>query len=232
MSDLSLFRWSEFKINDGGLHNNFKVSADQFIQEAFRDSISSPRLKLNTNVVKIHWNTEKNMVQVVTESGETFTSRTVLITLSIGVLQVIGDSLFEPQLPPELISAVQSTGFGPVTKIYLEWDDPWWTEMNGGIFQGLQFVWPEEFLNCCDDEIKDLEVKDKSTTETELPLWTKGITGFDPVLDKPNVLLGWIGGDEAILVEKLEPDVVARACTKLLKKFTKLSIPQPRNNIT
>jgi hypothetical protein len=104
-----------------------------------------------------------------------------------------------------------------VTKIYLEWDHPWWTGLSKGKeFKGLQFLWSHSSsLKAC-EEYPDLEG------------WTKAITGFDPVLDSPNVLLGWIGGKEALAVENMEAEAVGKECTKVLEMFARIPIPLPK----
>jgi hypothetical protein len=62
--------------------------------------------------------------------------------------------------------------------------------------------------------------------------WTRDLTGFDVVLGQEGVLLGWVGGKGAELVEELTEDEIGQHCTELLRKFTLSdNIPLPRRVI-
>lgn len=54
------------------------------------------------------------------------------------------------------------------------------------------------------------------------------MTGFDVM--KPNhenVLLGWVGANGAIEMERLSDDQIVDDCVRLLSKFTNLNVPKP-----
>jgi hypothetical protein len=58
--------------------------------------------------------------------------------------------------------------------------------------------------------------------------WTRDITGFDVIDGHEGVLLGWVGGKGAELVEEITEDEIGQQCTELLKKFTlNENIPLP-----
>lgn len=62
--------------------------------------------------------------------------------------------------------------------------------------------------------------------------WINGITGFDVVQKQPNVLLGWIGGAEARLIESIDTEVISSVCIKLLRTFLNSpDIPYPDKTI-
>lgn len=58
-------------------------------------------------------------------------------------------------------------------------------------------------------------------------VWTRGVTGFDLVADLPTVLLCWVGGIGAELVEHLSDEMVAEHCRTLLTWFTGTDVPLP-----
>lgn len=58
--------------------------------------------------------------------------------------------------------------------------------------------------------------------------WTRDLTGFDVIHGQEGVLLGWVGGKGAELVEEMTEDEIGQQCTELLKKFTmNENIPLP-----
>ena len=50
--------------------------------------------------------------------------------------------------------------------------------------------------------------------------WFWDVTGFDVIPELEGVLLGWVGGKEAHLVEEMMEDEIGQHCTELLTKFT------------
>lgn len=213
MNDVSLYRWSEFQVNPGEHYNNFARGAQPLVDEVLVD-FHHPFIIYNSPVRNINWETGSRQVKVTTEEGTTYLANTVLVTVSVGVLQSQLRSLFTPSLPENLSQAIRSTGYGPVTKIFLEWAKPWWQSN----LKGLQLVWPKEYLDCCDGCGQQQNLND---------VWHKAITGFDPVLDNPGVLLAWLGGPEALHVEKLSDKQVTERCVQVLKHFTKYNVPLP-----
>ena len=59
-------------------------------------------------------------------------------------------------------------------------------------------------------------------------LWLRDVTGFDVIPALEGVLLGWVGGKGAQLVEEMMEDEIGQHCTELLRKFThNKDIPLP-----
>jgi hypothetical protein len=50
--------------------------------------------------------------------------------------------------------------------------------------------------------------------------WLRDVTGFDIVPELEAVLLGWVGGRGAQLVEEVTEDEIGQQCTELLRTFT------------
>lgn len=220
MNDVSLYRWSEFEVNPGEHYNNFANGAQNFIDEVLlgEGGPDAPHVIYNCPVNNINWDSTSSKVKVTTRNGLVYLAETVLVTLSIGVLKANLESLFTPSLPQRLSTAILSTGFGPVTKIFLEWTEPWWpTGM-----KGFQLIWPKEYIDCC-------EGVTNSSSQSLEDTWHKTITGFDPVLDNPNVLLAWLGGPEAVHVESLSDNQVMIRCVQVLKDFAGYDVPDPVN---
>jgi monoamine oxidase len=90
------------------------------------------RILLNTTVAGVAW--ERNKVIVSAENGEPFYASQVLVTLPVGLWHLPegskGRIQFTPALPQKEAAAA-SIGFGTVTKILMEWHQPFWEAAAG-----------------------------------------------------------------------------------------------------
>jgi monoamine oxidase len=80
-------------------------------------------VRLSSPVELVRW--QRNGVELVTRRGEVFRARRVIVTLPLALLQA-GRPRFRPGLPPEKCRALEQLGSGPVTKILLRFDRPFW----------------------------------------------------------------------------------------------------------
>ncbi|KAF7217958.1 transcript variant X3 [Nothobranchius furzeri] len=138
----------------------------------------------------------------------------VIITTSLGVLKQHHAAMFSPSLPEDKVLAIEKLGISTTNKIFLEFEEPFWSpECNS-----IQFVWEDEA------QLEQLAYPEE--------LWYKKICSFD-VLYPPerygHMLSGWICGQEALYMERCDDETVAETCTKLLRRFTgNPDIPKPR----
>jgi len=84
---------------------------------------NSTKLKLSNFVKKIKWG--KNGVRVETSNGKIYSSKVLLVTLSMGVLQNV-KNLFEPELPAWKKAAIEKFKMGTYTKIFLKFPYRFW----------------------------------------------------------------------------------------------------------
>lgn len=136
----------------------------------------------------------------------------VVVTASLGVLKDRHEAMFSPPLPDDKVHAIEKLGIGTTNKIFLEYEQPFWSpECNS-----IQLVWEEE----------------QGEAQHPEEQWYKKICSFD-VLYPPqrygHMLSGWICGEEALLMEGQDDEAVAETCTELLRRFTgNPDIPKPR----
>ncbi|XP_028902303.1 spermine oxidase [Ornithorhynchus anatinus] len=156
----------------------------------------------------------RGRVFVECEDCEVIPADHVIVTVSLGVLKKYHETLFRPGLPEEKVAAIQKLGISTTDKIFLEFEEPFWSpECNS-----IQFVWEDE-------------AESETLTYPE-GLWYKKICSFD-VLYPPerygHVLSGWICGEEALVMERCDDETVAETCTEMLRRFTgNPNIPKPR----
>ncbi|XP_044284983.1 spermine oxidase [Varanus komodoensis] len=233
MDEVSLSEFGEWTEIPGAHH----IIPCGFVKiiELLSCSIPESVVQLNKPVKCIHWNqpisTEIERVAdhnsdrkggedvgshvlVECEDCEFILADHVIVTVSLGVLKKHHENLFHPQLPEEKVLAIQKLGISTTDKIFLVFEEPFWSpECNS-----IQFVWEDE-------------AEAESLTYPE-ELWYKKICSFD-VLYPPerygHVLSGWICGEEALIMEKCDDETVAETCTEMLRKFTgNPDIPKPR----
>ncbi|XP_028308137.1 spermine oxidase isoform X2 [Gouania willdenowi] len=211
------------------------------IVELLAQDIPSPTICLSKPVRRIHWNYSKSRntcqennhndyhhscqrnheplkrghpICVECEDEEWITADHVIVTTSLGVLKQNHRDMFFPSLPMEKVLAIEKLGISTTDKIFLEFEEPFWSpECNS-----IHFVWEDE-----------AQLEQVSYPEE---LWHKKICSFD-VLYPPerygHMLSGWICGQEALFMEGCDDETVAETCTELLRRFTgNPDIPKPR----
>lgn len=211
---LSSKAFGEYKFCGGQDYVNFKCGF-QSIVDLLVSKLPDGCLFTSCPVKTIRWKENvsflsENICEILTDNGAIFSAEHVIVTCPVGYLKS-NWSMFWPELPLEYVKHFNCIGFDTINKIYLEYEEMWW-----GSLQGIQLVWNSE------------ERKEKLKDSPEL--WTCDISGFDPVIDAPNVLVGWVGGEGALLMEKLSSNEIGIHCTNLLRTITgNKDIPEPIN---
>merc|ERR1712126_400272 len=108
-------------------------------------------------VTGIDWSGE--VVRVTSSSGVT-DSHHVIITLPIGVLKSNHLQLFSPKLPQDKVDSLERTGAGRISKIYLEWENPWWSDKEDAT----------KYLAWSKEELEDVSLPQE---------WYKSVMGFN-----------------------------------------------------
>lgn len=70
---------------------------------------------------------EDDAVAVTSTAGDVFRADQVIVTVPLGVLQA-GAITFEPPLPATTQAAIDGLGVALLDKVWIRWDEPWWTE--------------------------------------------------------------------------------------------------------
>lgn len=179
--------------------------------EAIAGELAQENLRLNSPVKKIEWNEQVNLdvskpIVVTIQGNKKILANCVIVTCSLGFLKENHDKLFNPTLPMRLTTAIQSLGFGMINKVFLDFDQPWWEPHT----KGFQFLWTEEN-----------EARNNDQERDRLAVWTRDLTGFDVLAGHRAVLLGWIGGKGARIIETLSDQQIIQDSAKLFRYFLK-----------
>ncbi|XP_016919340.1 spermine oxidase-like [Apis cerana] len=114
--------------------------------------------------------------------------------------------MFIPSLPSHFSEGIECLGFGLINKIFLDYGISWWKPNT----KGFQLLWKEGMF-----------------CNKNLALWTRDLTGFDVVPNHEGVLLGWIGGRGACIIETLSEQQIAMDCS-----YSHITTKCDKNNIT
>ncbi|KAF7196901.1 putative polyamine oxidase 5 [Pseudocercospora fuligena] len=104
------------------------------VNEIAKPLLQAGLIELDTHVLHIDW--KQSPIKVVTSKGA-YTASEVVCTLPLGVLQshlqatspeAKAKPFFQPDLPSDKQTAIQSLGFGTLDKILLVYDRPWWND--------------------------------------------------------------------------------------------------------
>lgn len=134
-ADSSGFSLLEFAIDDfDGDQVFLRDGYIAIVNEVAKHLIAADIIKTGIEVEQIRY--DRDLIEIDTNNG-IYTAKEVICSLPLGVLQHHQNSLtskaavtsfFQPPLPEEKAEAVASLGFGTLDKIFLVYDDAWWTK--------------------------------------------------------------------------------------------------------
>lgn len=152
LDDLSAKYWGKYSFNGEPCqaHYNFKSGFQSVVDYLVR-SLNNDSILYNKEVVEIQIcerqtkanlkNKPKNCsnISVRCSDGSVFLGKSVLVTFSLGVLKKTHETIFRPPLPLLTRRAIESIGFSAINKIFLEFELPWWDDLDG-----IQFIWESQ----------------------------------------------------------------------------------------
>ncbi|XP_040579531.1 spermine oxidase [Lepeophtheirus salmonis] len=208
----SIITRANYKVYEGG-NASFGSGYDSVIQALIEELNGKVEIKLQTEVNKVTKNDAIKKTSIHTLDGSLYVCDTCIITVSLGVLKSNPD-LFDHETirwPPSVFRAIRRIRFGNICRIKLDFVHRFWDEET----KGFMILRDSETMNGYDDD----DEKD--------PLYHY-IYGFDTILNHPNMLMGWISGEESRVLESISDSEIGDACVNLLKKLTsqmKLKVP-------
>jgi len=163
---------------------------------------------------------------VVTRGGSRLTADHVIYTPSLGVLKATHTSVFSPNLSLEKQRAIDSLGFGCITKIYMRFDKPWWSQNYGGTF----LVWDDvDYTNPSIQWWRDSISTEELLAEDSkgVPVWARSITAIHAIHSgsAPSVFRAWLSGISSEILDDLEPSYVQEKVMLVVHKFLDSSFP-------
>ena len=168
--------WEEYNIT-GGYMSLLNAIAGE-IQN------TGGEIHLSTIATGVQWQPGK--IEITTATGKTFKAKQVLITVPLGVI-VDGVTLkFTPEINTH-IAAAKALGFGPASKILLEFHQAFWAG--------------EEVKKHAGKSVKNLGFL---LSDAPIPTWW---TQFP---DSTPLLTGWLAGTNAVKYETMTEDEILK----------------------
>lgn len=196
-----------FQIVSGPELNIFK-SHYGLLVESILENLNPSNIMLSSAVRNINWNQHDSngkKILVTLDNGKKISANCALVTCSLGFLKDNYKHFFSPTLPKRYSLTIETMGFGLINKIFLGYEEPWWEAH----IKGFQFLWTED------------KTDNKKSHENLLPSWTRDMTGFDILGGHNAVLLGWVGGKGAKVIENLSIEQIIKDSAELLRHFLK-----------
>lgn len=202
LTQVSAKDWGKYSFigTDRQKHMNLRNGYKSIVDILIK-SISKSSILLETPVLKIDYS--KSKIQLYCREGIKILADHVIMTPSIGFLKQ-NILQFHPSLPSSICKTIKSLGFYGIGKIYLLFEKKWWKA------DGFQLIWK-----------RNAKLQDDRC-------WLRYLSGFDTVLNQPNMLVGWIGGEGVEKMELLAAELIGLHCVEMLRTFLKNpDIPMP-----
>lgn len=209
--------------------------------------------RLNHEVVKVKWKDDKQkqdnrpIVEITCSNGNVIKCNHVIVSLPLGVLKEDADHLFSPCLPDYKVKSINSLGFSVVDKIFCEFKNKLAPKFLDASVNEFLLIWTDDDL---DDETTIGKKHSSSTTtninnnnnpekairsevrirvkENSPRKWWRTIYSFSRISEY--ALMGWLSGQEAQMVESLDPVLVGKSLTEeVFRKFFHPEFPEPES---
>ncbi|TGE23900.1 hypothetical protein E5K00_01405 [Hymenobacter aquaticus] len=154
------------------------------------------RIQLSTVVETIRW--QRGQVEIRCDHNRRYSAPQALVTVPLGVLQAeagtLGYVAFVPEIP-ERRAAAQALGFGPVVKVLLEFEWPFWEQESKELHHAMPAL---GFL----------------FSDAAVPTW------WSQLPDPRALLTGWVAGPAAARLRATpDEDVLTQALESLAYLF-------------
>ncbi len=165
--------------------------------------IAGKRLFLRTCITRVSWSTRSVTLDAQCD-GEPLRidARRAIVTLPIGVLQR-NVALFSPALPAGKRAAINAIAMGPVIKIALEFQEPFWLQVENGRYRDAGFF-----------RAPHCQVQ---------TIWSR-------YPDRAPVLMGWAGGGAAQRLRDRGTDPIRAALDSLAMLFPSVDVKAELRN--
>ena len=210
MSQLSVRAFSDYKIV-GDVTVRLKVPLSDLLLK-LSSAFPPSQITLNKPVKKILFDEANSSlpVTIVCEDGEFIGAKHVIFTGSLGVLKA-QPSLFDPALSSKKREAIEKAGYGTICKILLQFDRPFWEELDPPT-DGFQPLW----------------LRQEQNPEQKNDAWYRSAIGLDAIRTFKNTLVLWLAGSKATAVDSLPDEQIKEDVVQLLRSVTGSSdIPKP-----
>ena len=210
-------RWSgwegatSFAGSDAAPEGGYEALVAKMFDEA---SSRGAQVRLNSVVTSVRL--DEGSVRISTKDGGSYSAKTAICTIPLGVLKTLPESTFEPVLPPRMQEAIQGTHVGVLEKLVLHYPTAWWPN--------AQTVGSYTFLPTS----TTAPTESSSPKEILAASTLVSANSFCPTLPNPHAtLLTYFSETPARLLLRHSPEIVAKAFHQFLISRFAPSTPPP-----
>lgn len=168
-------------------------------------------------------------ITVTCSDGSSYLADHLIFTASLGVLKDRHHTIFSPNLPESKIKAIRNIGFGTLGKVFLQFEQPFWSMHDDKNLLLYPFLWTDEDLQL----IKGTDKEWYMTAICSMILMISisfrltNLVAFLRHDSFPNVLEGFVTGSKMKEFEESSDDKIISDCMWLLEKFLAMHLPNP-----
>lgn len=140
--NISAKEWGSFHYLGGKWEHISLKNGFAEVMELMAGELRPNTIKFNKRVMNVDYRSSLDKILVRCEDNTYYSANHVIITFSLGVLKEFHKGMFNPQLPPKHVEAINCLGFGSAGKVVLQFHDSWWKNEDG-----LQFLYHKHNWN-------------------------------------------------------------------------------------
>jgi len=192
--------------------------------------------RLNHEVTKVEWkkNKQGKTVEITCSNRNVIKCNHVIVSLPLGVLKEDAETIFLPSLPEYKTQSIKALGFSVVDKIFLEFKNKLAPKLLDSSVNEFLLIWTDDedadedyrggrITNNNEEKRVSIRVKENSPKR-----WWRTIYSFTRISEY--ALMGWLSGQEAELVETMDPVHVGKTLTEeVFRKFFHPEFPEPES---
>lgn len=144
--DISAKDWGNYSFNGESCQTHINVKDGMStVVGRLHDELKA-HIEMNKVVKLISWKKDADKdnptyMDVLCEDGTIFRTNNLICAIPLGKLNTKQHlNLFSPPLPKSHRDVLEGIGFGTIDKIFLHFDEKWWSDD----WKGIQFIWKED----------------------------------------------------------------------------------------
>ena len=114
---------TNFAGSDAAPEGGYESLVDKVVQEA---KSKGAEVKLNAEIKQVKRSEDE--VTVTDSNGSSYTAKTAIITIPLGVLKTLPADTFSPALPPHRQETIAGTHVGVLEKLLVQYPTAWWPD--------------------------------------------------------------------------------------------------------
>lgn len=133
LDHVSAKSWGKYSYNGENCqaHYNFRNGFSSVI-DALVNELGECNILFKKEVIGIDCNVAEPKISVKCSDTTIYQANHIIVTFSLGCLkQLLNKNVFRPELPIRTRQTIQDIGFETINKLFFQFDEPWWSDVDG-----------------------------------------------------------------------------------------------------